>query len=36
MKKVMSILNDSELDSCFTLEYYQKNVDAIYKRVEIL
>lgn len=35
-EKVMSILNDSELDSCFTLEYYQKNVDAIYKRVEIL
>ncbi len=35
-EKVMSILNDSELDSCFTLDYYQKNVDAIYKRVEIL
>lgn len=35
-EKVMSVLTNEELDSCFTLEYYQKNVDAIYKRVNIL
>ena len=34
--KIMSILTKEELDSCFTLDYYQKNVEAIYKRVNIL
>lgn len=35
-EKVMSVLSDEELDSCFTLEYYQKNVEEILKRVGIL
>lgn len=35
-EKIMSILSKEELDSCFTLDYYQKNVEAIYKRVNIL
>ena len=35
-EKIMSILTKEELDSCFTLDYYQKNVEAIYKRVKIL
>ena len=35
-EKIMSILTKEELDSCFTLDYYQKNVEAIYKRVNIL
>ncbi len=34
--KVMSTLSNEELDSCFTLEYYNKNVSEIYKRVGIL
>lgn len=29
---VMEMLSEEELDSCFTLEYYLKNVDYIYKR----
>ncbi|MBR6830499.1 MAG: adenylosuccinate lyase [Tidjanibacter sp.] len=34
-QKVMSYLSEEELDSCFTLDYYMKNVDYIYKRVGI-
>lgn len=34
-KKVTSLLSDEEIDSCFTLDYYMKNVDYIYKRVKI-
>ena len=29
---VMSTLTEEELDACFTLDYYMKNVDYIYKR----
>lgn len=29
---VMGALTEEELDSCFTLDYYMKNVDYIYKR----
>ena len=29
---VMGALTAEELDGCFTLEYYMKNVDYIYKR----
>ena len=29
---VMSVLSPEELDSCFTLDYYFKNIDHIYKR----
>ena len=32
---VMSTLTKEELESCFTLEYYMKNVDYIYKRNKI-
>ena len=32
---VMANLTEEELDSCFTLEYYMKNVDYIYKRNKI-
>ena len=31
--KVSSLLTNEEIDSCFTLEYYMKNVDYIYKRI---
>ena len=34
--EVMAVLSCEELDSCFTLEYYLKNVDFIFKRVGIL
>lgn len=34
-EKVKSLLTDEEIDSCFTLDYYMKNVDYIYKRVNI-
>lgn len=34
--KVMGLLSEEELDSCFTLEYYLKNVEFILKRVGIL
>lgn len=34
-EKVMSTLSVEELESCFTLEYYFKNVDYIFKRVGI-
>ena len=34
-EKVMSLLNMDELNDCFTLDYYFKNVDYIYKRCEI-
>ncbi len=29
---VMSVLTEEELDNCFTLDYYFKNIDYIYKR----
>ena len=32
---VMGALTEEELDSCFTLDYYMKNVDFIYKRNKI-
>ena len=32
---VMATLTEEELDGCFTLEYYMKNVDYIYKRNKI-
>ena len=32
-EKVMSLLAREELDGCFTLDYYLKNVDYIYNRV---
>lgn len=32
-EKVSALLTKEELDSCFTLEYYLKNVNHIYKRV---
>ena len=34
-KKVSSLLSNEEIDECFTLDYYMKNVDFIYKRVGI-
>ena len=33
--EVMAVLSREELDSCFTLEYYLKNVDFIFDRVGI-
>lgn len=33
---VSSYLTNEEIDSCFTLDYYMKNVDYIYKRIGIL
>ena len=33
--EVMAVLTREELDSCFTLEYYLKNVDFIFDRVGI-
>ena len=33
--EVMGVLSREELDSCFTLEYYLKNVDFIFNRVGI-
>lgn len=33
--KVSSLLTNEEIDDCFTLDYYMKNVDFIYKRVGI-
>lgn len=35
-KEVMGLINEEELDNCFTLEYYFKNVDYIYNRVGLL
>ena len=35
-EKVMSKLSREELDSCFTLEYYLKNVDYIFRRAGII
>ncbi len=32
---VSSMLTPEELDACFTLDYYMKNVDFIYKRNNI-
>ena len=34
-KKVLSVLTKKEIDDCFTLDYYFKNVDYIYKRCGI-
>ena len=34
-EKVMSLLDPEELSSCFTLDYYLKNVDYIFTRVGI-
>lgn len=34
-EKIKSLLTDEEIDSCFTLEYYLKNVDYIYNRLGI-
>ncbi len=34
--KNVTLLSKDEIDSCFTLEYYMKNVDKILKRVGIL
>ncbi len=34
-QKVSSLLTNEEIDDCFTLDYYMKNVDFIYKRVGI-
>ena len=34
-KKVLEILNAKEIDDCFTLDYYFKNVEYIYKRCKI-
>lgn len=31
--KVTAILSDTEIESCFTLDFYLKHVDAIYQRV---
>jgi len=31
--KVTAILSDSDIESCFTLDFYLKHVDAIYQRV---
>lgn len=31
--QVQQLLTESELDSCFTLEFYLRHVDAIYRRV---
>lgn len=33
---VKSLLNLDDIENCFTLDYYLKNVEAIYKRVGIL
>lgn len=33
---IMELLSPEELDSCFTLDYYFKNVDYIYKKTGIL
>ena len=35
-KEVMAVLTREELDSCFTLDYYLKNVDFIFERVGIV
>ena len=35
-KEVMAVLTREELDSCFTLDYYLKNVDFIFERVGII
>lgn len=35
-EKVMSLLNKEELEACFTLDYYFKNVDFIYNRCNIV
>lgn len=34
-EKVMSLISQDELDGCFTLDYYMKNVDYIFERVGI-
>jgi adenylosuccinate lyase len=32
---VSSVLTNEEIDECFTLEYYMKNVDYIFNRLQI-
>ena len=34
--EITKVLNKEEIESCFTLDYYLKNVDTIYKRCNIL
>ena len=34
-EKVMGLVGADELESCFTLDYYFKNVDYIFDRVGI-
>lgn len=34
-KKITSLLNKKEINSCLDFEYYFKNIDLIYKRLEI-
>ncbi|PID94577.1 MAG: adenylosuccinate lyase [Bacteroidales bacterium] len=34
-EKVMAVISKEELDSCFTLDYYLKNVDYIFQRTGI-
>ena len=36
VKQVMGLLTAEELEGCFTLDYYFKNVDYILKRTGIL
>ena len=33
--KVMQVLSEDDIDNCFTLDYYFKNIDDIYKRCGI-
>ena len=33
---IMNYLTSEELDQCLTLDYYLKNVDTIYKRLNLL
>lgn len=33
--KVMQVLSEDDIDNCFTLDYYFKNIDEIYKRCGI-
>ncbi len=35
-KEILSYLTKEEIDSCFTLEYYMKNVEYIYKKVGLI
>ena len=35
-EEIMALLSPEEVDSCFTLDYYFKNVDYIFKKTGIL